>query len=88
MECGLRGNGSLVVGRHIIVKGALYVQCKVYLASIENLESHVKGAMFENSVKFKPCFSSETKLYFHVKEALFTSSAEKSFMLKGHNFFS
>ena len=56
--------------------------------------------MFEDSVKFKLCFASEikfyfhvkgalfadnTKLEFHVKEALFTNSAKKSFMLKGHN---
>ena len=56
--------------------------------------------MFEDSVKFKLCFVSETKFYFHVKgalfddntkfefhvkEALFTNSAEKSFMVKGHN---
>ena len=53
--------------------------------------------MFEDSVKFKLCFVSETKLYFHfkgalfadnakpqfhVKEALFLSSAKKSFMFK------
>ena len=55
--------------------------------------------MFEDSVKFKLSFVSETKLYFHfkgalfadnakpqfhVKEALFPSSAKKSFMLKGY----
>ena len=56
--------------------------------------------MFEDSVKFKLCFASETKFCFHVKGALFadnikfefhvkealsTDSAKKSFMLKGHN---
>ena len=56
--------------------------------------------MFEDGVKFKLCFASETKFYFHVKgalfadnskfefhvkEVLFTNSAKKSFMLKGHN---
>ena len=53
--------------------------------------------MFEDSVKFKLCLASETKLYFHfkgtlfadnakpqfhVKEALFPSNARKSFMFK------
>ena len=48
VECGSRDCGLLVVG-HYSYRGTLYIQCKVYLASIEKLESYVKGAMFEDS---------------------------------------
>ena len=50
------------------------------------LESHVKGAMFEDSVKFKLCFVSETKLYFHFKGALFADNAKPQFHVKEARF--
>ena len=38
--------------------------------------------MFEDSVKFKLCFASETKLYFHCKGALFADNAKPQFHVK------
>ena len=38
--------------------------------------------MFEDSVKFKLCFASETKFYFHVKGAHFADNTKFEFHVK------
>ena len=63
----------------ITVKGALSTfSAKFILPQPKNSKVTLKGQCLK-TVKFKPYFASETKLYFHVKGTLFADSTEFEF---------
>ena len=68
----------------ITVKGALstFSAKSILPQSKKKLQSHVKEAMFEDSVKFKLCFASETNLYFMLKGHSLTIILNSNFMYK------